>query len=261
MGYLALPSYNTLAPGHGRLFSPDDGWATAQSLDLDGINEYLKKNLAASSDLRVGTTFSCGIWFKTLANCAGEENFLMHGFDNASPAPIIGDDVFVLGQSKNNKGFFACGVGGFINNDTETTTAINDGEWHLLGGTYDGTTRRVWLDASNEASDTVSVSIENIDKFCVGAEFRLSAGKHWNGLLDEPFLYDGVALNQAQWTAIYNGGAPVDLNRVGPTERLVGWWDLETIANPIPNEAQLSNGEGLTPFNISVLDISPDVPS
>ena len=93
-------------------------------------------------------TFSC--WVRTTDN----EAFCLVGFPS-------GNNTFVS-LAINNHGrisLHSCLSTPDINGDkwyAGSTTAINDGEWHFVAATYDGTTAKSYIDGKYEASSTVT---------------------------------------------------------------------------------------------------------
>lgn len=248
MNNLATPSY-LHKPGSGRVFSPVQMYNSA-SIDYGNNQAAYAGPLAAGSDLKVGTTFSCGVWVKT-NNSPASDLFAMHGLKGVGSV-----DVFALGiRGGIYTAFFTAGA-----STTYGTTLIDDNMWHLIGGTYDGSDRRIWVDGINENTDATVVSIGEITHFGFGVDLGASSN-FWIGNLDEGFLYDGIALDQKQWTNIYNKGRPRNLNSYGPTGNLVGWYRMDTEADPQPNSADGSNGEDLGTVGIDEADMKSDVPS
>lgn len=75
---------------------------------------------------------------------------------------------------------------------TATTTSINDGNWHHLAGTWDGTEARIYLDGTLSATQNHPAGL--IDN-CTGG--TLDFGRWYNlfpfyliGEMDEVYLYD-----------------------------------------------------------------------
>ena len=59
----------------------------------------------------------------------------------------------------------------------QSTTEIDDGNWHHVAGTYDGTTARVYFDGVEEDSDTVTPPLTKAQNFRIGA---------WGGNTGDP---------------------------------------------------------------------------
>lgn len=97
-------------------------------------------------------TFSC--WVRTTDN----EAFCLVGFPS-------GNNTFVS-LAINNYGrisLHSCLSTPDTNGDkwyAGSTTAINDGEWHFVAATYDGTTAKSYIDGKYEASSTVTFDFE-----------------------------------------------------------------------------------------------------
>ena len=91
---------------------------------------------------------------------------------------------------------FGCAEGG----------AITSG-WHLVTGTFDGTTARLYVDTVLVASDTFTAPPTTNLPLHIGEDYS-SGGYGWNGTIDEARLYNR-ALTAAEVSTIYNytGGA------------------------------------------------------
>ena len=87
-----------------------------------------------------------------------------------------------------------CAVGGTV------TTG-----WHLVTGTYDGTTARLYVDSTLVGSDTMVAPGATDLPLYIGRYFG-AAVYGWNGAIDEPRLYNR-ALSAAEITTLYNAAS------------------------------------------------------
>ena len=87
-------------------------------------------------------------------------------------------------------------------------TSINDGSYHLVVGTYDGTTLKVYVDGSPDGSQANSGPVDQpLDGLRIGAT-RAGSGtgspaQGWVGSLDEAAYWAGTALTSTQVAALY----------------------------------------------------------
>ncbi|MBP9690988.1 DUF2341 domain-containing protein [Candidatus Woesebacteria bacterium] len=138
------------------------------SLNFNGSGQYTEANFAHSGFSAV----TVSAWVKTsvasgfrVALVAGTDEdwlFYLNRFDSGKFIPIFDQ------TSGNNNG------------TQDSTTSINDGSWHYIVGTNNGTTTKVFVDGNQENSyaDTL-VSPGS------GELLTLAGGYSWNGGIDE----------------------------------------------------------------------------
>lgn len=100
---------------------------------------------------------------------------------------------------------------------TTAVTSVNNGNWHHLVMTYDGSSTvaglLIYIDTTAPATsltfDTLGASILNAASFTLGS--RNNADSFWTGDLQDACVFNGV-LSAADRTALYNSGNPPDVN-------------------------------------------------
>lgn len=101
-----------------------------------------------------------------------------------------------------------CSVGQFclnLNRITTVTTAVgnmNDGDWHMITITVDGTTHRMYIDGLNVDNDTTGDNIFGGDS---GANGFFMGDASFTGTMDEVGFWDRSLTNE-EVTQLYNGG-------------------------------------------------------
>jgi hypothetical protein len=90
--------------------------------------------------------------------------------------------------------------------------------WHLVTGTYDGTTGRLYVDGALVASDTFTAPANTNLPLYIGRYF--GGGYGWNGAIDEVRLYN-KALSAAEIGQLFNSGGG------GGTPTLAGHWPFD----------------------------------
>ena len=90
-----------------------------------------------------------------------------------------------------------------------TAVDINDGIWHHITGTYDGSTVSIYVDGVFNNSIAHSGTLNDGTRpIVVGAENTTGATFSVNGQLDDVRIYDR-AITDAEVTALYNMGTPI----------------------------------------------------
>ena len=174
---------------------------------FDGVNEYMQ---AGTTGLPVGTSSrSVEMWFKTTSS--GKEVLFSYGALGTNQA-------FGLWLNAGGASMTAWG-----NGDDKTFTlssAVNDGNWHQVVKTYNGTQIQLYIDgAPLTAQNATRATTTNSYGFVVGAILNPASsnyGNFFDGSLDEVSLYNTV-LSQATVTSHYELRNATPVGNVAPT--------------------------------------------
>lgn len=119
-----------------------------------------------------------------------------------------GDDktIFRYGVEQNNQTFALHLYNGVyiigLFNDLSTGYAVNDGSWHHLAVTHDGTTTKVYVDGIQRGSKTTTYNTTGTD-FHIGTYLRTTYQFFYNGTIDEVRVWN-VARTQSEIQATMN---------------------------------------------------------
>jgi hypothetical protein len=220
-----------LAPPH---YSP---LTTCIDLNNDAQTEFVDFPDAVAYRFDKNLPFSIGVWVK----------FTGTAFYRMFTKALFGSSGWglELPTSTTAKLFLTDGTTTF--DHTATTSSLNDGNWHFLVATFDGTNApsgiTIYQDGSPlSGSDT-------------GSGLAGSAASTWtmrvgamNGIATDEFIGKichscvyNKQLSAAEVSALYAGGLPQDLSVVGPTANLQHW-------------SALGDGDAIGALN--VLDLS-----
>lgn len=95
----------------------------------------------------------------------------------------------------------------------ESTTALNDGVWHHVAATYDGSDKRIYADGVDEGSTAATGNISSTTQpLYLGA--RSNGGDHFDGDLGHAAIW-GRALSPGEVKALSEGISPLALDRTG----------------------------------------------
>lgn len=174
----------------GALAGDSDAAAT-----FNGTNEDV--SVANGSWMNTGTAMSAECWVKSTATSGV---VFSRGGGTSNPFHISASGAAAF--------LFRWGSAS-ANASVSGTTSVNDGQWHHVVGTFDGTTLRMYVDGVLEGSSNAA-STRSL--WVTSADLRVASrgtSTFMAGTIDECALY-GTALSQARITAHYDAGISSD---------------------------------------------------
>jgi len=200
----SVGDFTNRVPGSGAPGTPEgnaqiiwDDERGSYVLSLDGDGDYVN---CGNEDIgHIGTTITVAAWIKT--------------DPLASPGRVVAKGWAWRLHSTGN-GTFRFQVSNTQPSESRVdgSTSVNDGQWHHVAGTFDGTQYNLYVDGKLDGSTDATGSIDTWDGywFCIGAHFKKdTAGDpryFFDGLIDDVRLYD-VVLSEAEIRQI-SGAAP-----------------------------------------------------
>jgi hypothetical protein len=186
-------------PGIGKL---------GQALTFNGSNSYVTMGDVNAMDGLTKITVAAWIKSRVAGGNAGEK----HPFEKSGCDGSLNGGPFELYSVDGKVGFSVYATGGaptnFADSGSDSTTAINDGDWHLVVGKYDGTNVTIWVDGvqklSNSSYSGVTLS-SNSNSFGVGGYCNGNFSFYWDGSIDELRVYNR-ALTTAEILQLYRLG-------------------------------------------------------
>ncbi len=92
----------------------------------------------------------------------------------------------------------------------QTSELYNDGAWHFIVGTYDGTEMKLYVDGELKSSQTKALSNLNDSTIMIGRHHAGVASDYFNGKIDDIRIYD-KAINYSEILQMFNQG--INLNQ------------------------------------------------
>lgn len=163
-------------------------------LALNGTSQFLS---GAVNNLPVGnSTYTQAAWFKpTVLGARG----------------IVGWGNYGATRQVNALRLFDTGNGfrhywwGADLDATGLTTNLLNGSWHHVATTFDGTTRRIYLNGVQVAQDAPGANGATAANFRIGST---NNGEFFNGALDDVAIYNN-ALSATEVQSLASGGSPL----------------------------------------------------
>jgi hypothetical protein len=183
-----------------------------KGMTFSGSSQYLTCTDAVCGGTTIGLdpgsgSWSVGAWVKTTTasrqmivskgSSTGQFAYSLESGRNSSD----GKPEFILFNTSDSNYIVATG-----------TTAISDGKWHYILGTYDGTTATIYIDGVSSASSSSKSGTQVTDStgdFFIGSR---GAANYWTGSIDEVFV-ERRALTADEVAELYRGGSNHRISR------------------------------------------------
>lgn len=222
------PIFNPPVPGGG-----GDG-PTGKSYDFDGVDDYALANGAASAIDFGNAAHTVSVWAKVPPTTNALS--ALWAFTNSSASSsrywlaISASGSVVIYGWGNGSGSYPIGSGG---NPVSVSSGLDDGAWHNIVVTYDGSsTMKVYIDGGSPSTVAISAGALTSDTLAFGAR-RLSGSTSYAAdcSIHQASVYTSE-LTAVQVATAYNNNRPVD----------------ETALTPAPtNFYRFGNGDTLFP--------------
>lgn len=170
------------------------------SMRFDGVDDYF--SIPDNAALEGGSSMSVAAWFKVNQFPVGKAYLTIVS---------KGDDSWRIAQD---------GSGDSISFDSNSATSqnllpastvnVNDGRWHHVVATYDGATKRLYIDGVLRASaDWTGPIRDSSYPVMIGANAQ-QAGRNWNGWIDEVIFWNR-SIEPSEVQALYSRPNGLDL--------------------------------------------------
>lgn len=166
------------------------------AVDFDGNDSYTITNHA---DFNVAGSFSISAWIKHTSS-PGYATVLMKGGSGGDASYS-----YALQVDTSKSTALLWQTAGAPHMTIQNTATVNDGNWHHLCMTYDGTTLRLYVDAGTPATTTTKSGSWNNGTSNLGIGGRPGGVGFLTGSLDDVAFFNRV-LTDAEVLSIYSGG-------------------------------------------------------
>lgn len=215
-------NHGTLAGNPAWANDSQRGWC----LDLDGVDDYVDVGGDPSLTFTERITVAC--WIKVRA------------FDRNWNAIITKGDDWVLARTRDDDriAFLCLGLNGGGWPEVYSGD-VNDGDWHHVAGTYDGSKLYIYQDGLCVDSKSLQGSINRLWSRVLIGENGQSANRFWNGLIDDVRLYNrslsadeiGILAEATPVTPPPPPAPPSDVAATGHDSRIDLRWSLSADPN------------------------------
>jgi len=235
-------------------------FTNTNSIAFNGIDKYL--DWGAIANYERTQAFSVSIWSKN--SDAGFQHFINR---IQGVSPFRGWQVYKDTAQKLTFSLISNASGNNIQTNGDSTV-LNDGNWHHIVVTYDGSTNgsgvKMYIDANPEVVSVTADSLSATTLFATSTLVgkRTDGVGHVDGKIEEPAIYTDV-LTPTEVTEIYNSGAPIGLKSLASGDTLLAW--LQFTQDDIDNFPTIADHSGnandATATNMVSGDIQGDIPT
>ncbi|MBN2314893.1 MAG: LamG domain-containing protein [Sedimentisphaerales bacterium] len=163
-----------------------------QAIDLDGDGDYVDCGAPPEFDITDEITFM--YWIQ------------VRQFDLEWNTVLSrGDDSWRSSRASTNN-FMEAAVGGTSGNYLYGVTPVDDGQWHHIAATYDGTTFYLYTDGQLDASEPSTGQITASSYPLYIGDNSQATGRFWNGLIDDVMIFNR-AFSQEEIQEVMTTGA------------------------------------------------------
>lgn len=205
-----------------------------KSMSFDnGIPQYVNMGNPGSLGFNKNQAFSFGCWFKT----SNTTDYLSIISKLDSDFPYTGYELILIGPGEGRVLRFQMvdDQSAFCTFDS-VTTGLDDGQWHFVFGTYDGSGAgsgmKLYIDGVLDGSltndNTWDGDITNSINFQIGRRGGANPGNSapFEGSIDEVSVWTDIALSAGEVSEIYNSGSPTDLTTHSQYASLLSWYRM-----------------------------------
>jgi len=198
------------------------------STTFNGVDEYI--TMDSVYNFEMVQPLSLSIWVKTTLNSISHViGRVSSSTTQAGYALLIdssGKPFFELVYRKSTSDYLSVGT---------TSATVNDGDWHHIVVTYDGSIDAGGVKFYIDSVDIVALTINqnsiittdifDAGEFTIGRRYSSSLEYPYNGKLDEASIWS-KELSISDVDDIYNSGSPNNLTTLTMSDYLIGWWRL-----------------------------------
>ena len=233
---------------------PEVIFMNTHSVQFDGVNDRIDVAHNAAIDFGMADAFTLSLWVKS-PNTA-TKNYLEKMSSNR------GYRLFDSGGNKIQFEFRGTSTGDRIRVETSSVTDVNDGNWHHVALTYDGSGVaagvKLYSDGQQKALSVLNDTLVNdpLNTGVMSIASRSGGGANFVGNIDEVSIWDS-ALTAIEVDEIYNSGFAGDLAQHS-NGSIVAWWSFDDINHPtVPDTVSGLNGSMV---NMTPGDVETEVP-
>ncbi|MFK7923923.1 MAG: SdrD B-like domain-containing protein, partial [Bacteroidia bacterium] len=197
------------------------GWTLGQvgnyALNFDGIDDYV---LSDNMERDLDSTFAFSMWIKT-TNSGAVQYLLSH--DDIASNP---DGEAWLQLTSGGLLQFEYRQSAVINTLTASSGSFNDGSWHHMGVTYNGTDLDMYRDGVQVASFAAAINLDTLNSPIYLASDTRNGIAPFGGQFDHLYVFDD-SLSTGDIDELYRSFYPSYAPYGGECPLLIGAWDFE----------------------------------
>ena len=180
--------------GEGELFIERS--SSGYALSFDGTTSYVELGNAAALTFTTAMTVEC--WFKTTSTLGNYQTLVSKWYSGGA----VDGGSYALGFHSGGLQFSlqdeeGASANDFLGANYSSGLSLNDGVWHHVAGTWDGTSAKIYVDGilrDTQTSASMGASLDgNTRKVRIGTDDRFAVGtgdRFFPGQIDEVRFWD-----------------------------------------------------------------------
>ena len=209
-------------------------WVNEYSLSFDGVDESLASpaNTAAHFSASSGLTYSAWVNISTINTSIVVRPIIGISNDSSLLKRCL---LYTYPVASSMWCFFEIYNGSAQANGRFSLGGLSTGTWYHIAAVFDGsqtgTNRiKIYLNGVSQTltynANTPPTTLPNYtsQNFEIN-DYESNNSENFHGLLDEVAIFD-YGLSSAEVTAVYNSGAPTDLNNTSGLTAPRNWWRM-----------------------------------
>lgn len=230
-------------------------FSNLQSLEFDGMNEYVELN-SPTSIQSLTSAITISAWIKAPRTFTTTYYTLASKGEYAAVGSQWSIRINTANARNTAGGLFSIFPNSNAITDNQSVafpTPVDDNQWHHMMFVNDGTDLKVYIDGVLDATGVgKGRTLYDGNRTLRLGRLTVSTTQNLIGNLDEVAIF-GTALQLSDAQTIYNGGTPTDLTSLSP----VSWWRFEGTGTTATDSGSGGNNGTL----INGVTRSSDVPA
>lgn len=186
---------------NGATWDSESGYDDFGAYDFDGVDDYI--NLSDAGNFNFTNEITVATWVNQTSLPTNWVKYVVRGRDSCGP-PYVNVYLGTWNAPSENKPRWALDINGnSIESNESISFEMNENEWYLIVGTYDGNYLRLYANGEEIDNQSYSGTISNVNNpFGIGQELTGCTGSYFNGTIDEVMIFNH-SLSAEQIFALY----------------------------------------------------------
>lgn len=195
------------------------------SAEFDGSSDYIKSDSLPLSDW---TNFTYSAWTYTETNAANQIVLSFGNSSNTTPISLL--------ESRTDNTYRVYHRDNAAADVVADSNALTLNEWYYITATKEGNTLKIFVDGSQQGSQTDSTGSVTLNTFNVGRLERTTASNYFDGNLANVAIWNRALSSDEINSVMWKGYQSLTDNE---KSGLQAWYSLDDVASPAASLATM----------------------